>query len=108
MRALSPEQWAQLVAEYESSNEVPQKEFVARHDVSINTFRFWLYKLRQQKKSHHDSATRFLPVEVVASPAPKARGGGDAVELQLRSGATLRFEVGTDPRYLAALIAALG
>src|SRR4051794_7528586 len=107
MRALSPEHWKQLVTEYESSDE-PQNEFVARHDVSINTFRFWLYKSRQQKKSHHDSTTRFVPVEIVASPAPEARGRAEAMELQLRSGATLRFPVGTDTRYLAELIAALG
>jgi hypothetical protein len=108
MRQLGPDEWKQLIAEYESV-EVDQKEFVAKHDLSINTFRFWLYKLRKQKKSQYDSAARFLPVTVVASPAPKARERDDAdlIEVVHRS-VTVRFAVGTNTRYIAQLLAALG
>ena len=108
MRRLEPQEWKRLVSEYESSGE-SQKEFVARHDLSLNTFHFWLYKLRKQKKSESESQRRFLPIEVIASPASLTRGAvPDAVELLLRSGTSVRFPVGTNVRYLAELLSALG
>lgn len=98
----------ELLKEFESS-ELTQKEFVAKHDVPLGTFQFWLYKKAKQKKLESNSARKFLPVEVVASPVPLARAGGrDVVEASLRSGVTMRFAVGTDTRYLAELLAALG
>lgn len=108
MRRPGHDEWVKLISEYESCG-LQQKEFAAKHDVSINTFRFWLYKLKKEKKSHHDSSPRFLPVEVISVAAPKARQQGAALlEADLRSGLTVRFPVGTDTGYLAELLAALG
>ena len=90
--------------EFETSG-LMQKEFVAKHDLSFSTFQYWLYKKRKMTDS--GSSPRFLPVEVVTVAAPEARQG-NAVEAALRSGVVLRFPVGTDTRYLAELLAALG
>ena len=111
MRPAGPDDWRKLIAEFEGSG-LSHKDFVAKHDVSLGSFQFWLYKVRRLKRSilgsesESDSGPRFLPVEVVASPALKARAG--VVEAALRSGVVLRFVVGTDTRYLAELFAALG
>lgn len=109
MRRPGIEEWLRLIAEYEKS-ELTQKEFAAKHDVSLSTLQYHLYK-RGKQHSNFDVNTgpRFLPVEVVASAAPKARPGGEApIEVAVRTGAILRFEVGTDTRYLAELLAAIG
>lgn len=94
------------MAEYEASG-LQQKDFCARHDVSLNTLQYWLYRRSKKSGSESGSMTKFLPVTVVASPALKARGDG-AIEVALPSRVLLRFPVGTDSRYLAELIAALG
>ncbi|MGO8969016.1 MAG: IS66 family insertion sequence element accessory protein TnpA [Myxococcaceae bacterium] len=105
-RRPGPAEWEMLLAEYKQSG-LTQKEFVAKHDLALGTFQFWLYK-QSKRKSALDSNSRaaFLPVQVVASPAPKARLGG-AVEVALEGGPTIRFTVGTDPRYVALLARAL-
>ena len=107
MRRPGADEWIQLIEEYRGSG-LQQKEFCAKHDLSINTLRFWLYK-RSKSRSESDSkpAPTFLPVEVVASPAPQARAG-KIIEVALRSGALVRFSTGTDTRYLAELLAAIG
>lgn len=109
MRRLGRDEWQKLIAEFEGSG-LQQKEFVAKHDVSIATFQFHLYKSRRSSSIRNsESSQRFLPVEVVASPALKTRDGGETlVEANLRSGTVVRFVVGTDTRYLAELLSALG
>ena len=113
MRRPGPDEWNRLIAEYESSG-LSHKDFIAKHDIAMGTFQFWLYRVRKSRKirtseSESDSRPRFLPIEVVASPAV-TRAGGDVefIELGLRSGTTVRFSVGTNVRYLAELFAALG
>jgi hypothetical protein len=110
MRRLGREQWKELVAEYEAGG-FAQKEIAAKHDVSLATFQFHLYKTRKERRSirSSESLPTFLPVTVVASPALKARGReATLLEAMFRSGVGLRFAVGTDTRYLAELFAALG
>ena len=111
MRRPSGEEWKRLIAEYETSG-LSHKDFTAKHELPLSTFQFWLYGTRKKQRtrtseSDSDTGPRFLPLEVVASPA-LARDGGDVVELALRSGTTVRFPVGTDTNYVAALLAALG
>jgi hypothetical protein len=105
-RRPGPAEWETLLAEYKQSG-LTQKEFVAKHDVPLSSLQFWLYK-QKKTKSVLDSNSRaaFLPVQVVASPAPKARGSG-AVEVTLEDGLTIRIDVGTDPKYVALLVHAL-
>jgi hypothetical protein len=106
MRRPGPDEWAKLISEYDRGG-FTQKEFVAKYDVSLGTFQYWLYKrAKLASKIDVNSAPRFLPVEVVASPATQSRDG--VIEVALRSGVALRFAVGTDTRYLAELIASLG
>lgn len=98
-----------MVSEYERSG-LQQKEFVAKHEVSLSSFQYWLYK-RNKSDSNFDvkSRQRFLPVEVVGSPAPAARVTSERlVELAIRGALVLRFTVGTDAQYVAELVAALG
>ena len=88
------------MAEYDGSTET-QEAFCEAHDVPLGTFRYWRYKLAKQRP------TRFLPVEVVGSPAPVARAGA-LVEVAVPGGGpVLRFEVGTDAQYVAELVSAI-
>ena len=104
-RRLGASEWESLIAEYRQSG-LSQKEFVAKHDVSLSTLQFWLYKQSKRKSvSDSNSSPAFVPIEVVASAAPKARAGG-AVEIAV-DGLTLRVAVGTDPKWLAQLLRAL-
>jgi len=108
MRFPSPEEWLGLVAEFKSSG-LQQKEFCGKHNLSVSTFQYWLYRKTKRVQVESESSPRFLPVTVVASPASQTRGGrGGVLEASLRSGVLLRFTVGTDTRYLAELFAALG
>ncbi len=107
MRFPSPAEWPQLIEEFRRSG-LSQKEFVAKHDISFSTFQYWLYTKLRRVSSSSASSPKFLPVEVVASAAPKARRQGDLVEVATASGVVLRFLVGTDTRYVAELLAALG
>lgn len=110
MRRPGPDEWKQLIADFEASG-LQQKEFVAKHDLSLGTFQYWLYKKSKRAsvrlaESEGKLRAGFLPVEVVASPAPQARAGH--LEVALPGGLLLRFPVGTDTVYLAHLLAALG
>lgn len=102
MTKLGREQWEKLVEELKTSG-LTQDAFAARHGVSVNTLQFWIYKLRREEK-----APRFVPVHVVASSAPARRSEAGWLELATRSGHLLRFAEGTDPKYLAAVLAELG
>ncbi len=107
MRRPGPEEWLKRIEEFRASG-LQQKEFCARHDLSLSTLQFWLYqKSRRGSGSESKSMPTFLPIEVVASPAPQARAG-EFVEVALRSGAVVRFSTGIDIRYIAELVAALG
>ena len=97
-------EWVKLIEDFEKSGS-SLDDFAAKLGVKPSTLQFWFYKLRKQASR----APRFLPVDVVASAAPKARQAmSEQMELALASGALLRFCVGTDVRYLAQVIAALG
>ena len=110
MRTPGAEEWKQLIATYELSG-MSQKDFVARHQLSFNTFQYWLYRKTKQVRSESGSEQKFLPVELIPSPALLARetptpSTVGLVEVEL-SGLRLRFEAGTSTRYVAELIGAL-
>ena len=106
MRYPTPTEWLKLVEEFRVG-DLEQKEFVAKHNVYLSTFRYWLYRKAKHFQIESNSSPKFLPVTVVASPALKARVGSEVL-VELRDGMKIRFEVGTDTRYLAELLAALG
>jgi hypothetical protein len=122
------ERWTRLVADFEAS-DLTQREFATERGVSFSNLRNWIYRLRKEsrplvpepakvsgqapERGAVAEGSRLLPVRVVASAAKPRRAAhasplGDALlELALPSGARLRFPVGTDPKYLRALAAAL-
>ncbi|MEW5743673.1 MAG: IS66 family insertion sequence element accessory protein TnpB [Myxococcota bacterium] len=108
MRYPTPNEWLKLVEEFRKS-DLQQKEFAAKHDVSLNTLRYWLYKRTKLVQLESKPETKFLPVEVVASAAPVARRQQPPeMVVALSRGVALRFPVGTDTEYVAELVAALG
>jgi hypothetical protein len=109
MRRPGADEWKQLVEELPASG-LSQKEFCSKHDINLSTLQYWLY-VRNKRRSGSKSglSAKFLPIEVVASPASSTRAGAhDFIELGLRNGTLVRFVVGTDVRYLAELLSALG
>lgn len=105
-RRPSSEEWIALLAEFEQSG-LQQKEFCAKHDLSIAAFQYWMYR---KAKKHSESAAKisesFLPFEVVGSAAPGARPGA-AIEIALAGGVLVRLPAGTEPRYVGELLRAL-
>ena len=115
--------WSRLVSDWEST-DLSQPKFARERGISVHALRYWLYRFRSEAKAAVLSQPqaekpsvpptakeelRLLPVRAVAS-APKARqpiASREFLELVLPSGACLRFHVGTDPRYLRALVAVL-
>ena len=101
---MAQHEWKRLLRELERSG-LSQREFAERRGVSVHTLRYWIYRSRAEQQPERRPPP-LLPVRVVPSPAPVARGG--EVELILPGGCLLRFATGTDPAYVAALIRALG
>ena len=95
-----------MVARYERSGQ-SQARFTTEAGVAIAAFRYWLYRLRRERtavttvgRSRGSDEVRLVPVEVRQSPA---RG-----RLDLRTaGLRVLMPVGTDPRYVAHVAAAL-
>src|SRR5260370_13933194 len=97
MRRPGCEEWKKLIAEFQQSG-MSQKEFIAKHDVNLSTFQYWLYK-RSKLNSKFDvnSSPRFLPVEVVGLPASSTRVEAAGIEAPLPKGGLRRFSLGRDP-----------
>jgi hypothetical protein len=77
-----------------------------KRGVKLVTLQNWLYRLRREGRGGKD-APRILPVRVVASTAPTARRsdeGAGVLEIVLPSGVRLRFPMGTDGEYVAAIV----
>ena len=94
--------WTKVIEEFESSqaNET-HEEFAARRGVEKTTFQRWLYAFRKQHRRRTPPAVRLLPVRVEGAQAEPP------ISLDLGGGLGLRIQVGTDPSYVAALVAAL-
>lgn len=112
MRSPGPDEWMKLIAAYETSG-LQQKDFAAKHDVSVNTLQYWLYKRSKRVGSQSDSESgsrqKFLPVEVVPSPALSARDKQpvSGVVVELPSGVRVHLSSDVPARYVAELLAGL-
>lgn len=108
MRRPGPDEWLKLVSEYETSG-LQQKDFCAKHDVSLNTLQYWLYRRPKKSGSESGPTTKFLPVEVVPSPALAARGQQptSGVMVELPSGVRIHLSSDVPARYVAELLAGL-
>ena len=106
-RRPSPEEWIALLAEFEQSG-LQQKEFCAKHDLSLAAFQYWMYrKSKKRSESAAKISDSFLPIEVLGSAAPVARPGGAVVEIALTGGIVVRLPAGTEPHYVGELLRAL-
>lgn len=94
----SAQDWQGLVAGWRKSGESAEV-FSARHGIRAKTLAWWSSELKRRGSKR--SAAALVPVEVVHGP-----GLDCAVELALGR-ATLRFERGAAPRYVAAVTRAL-
>jgi hypothetical protein len=109
MRRPGHDEWVNLIAEYESGG-LTQKEFVEKHALPFHTFQYWLYRKSKKHSVESGPTTKFLPVQVVESTAPKARGDEAAtapIEVELPSGVRVRLASGTSARYVGELVAVL-
>jgi sirohydrochlorin ferrochelatase len=98
--------WSSVVARYERSGQ-SQAMFTTEAGVAVAAFRYWLYRLRRERTavtmaghSRGSDEVRLVPVEVRQSPAEG--------RLDLRTaGLRVLMPIGTDPRYVAHVVAAL-
>jgi hypothetical protein len=97
-----------LVSEYEASG-LQQKDFCAKHDVSLSTLQYWLYKRTKRSGSESNSTTTFHPVELVPSTALAARREPptSGVLVELPSGVRVHLSSDVPARYVAELLAGL-
>jgi len=93
--------WERACGEVERGATV--SEVARRLGVRAGTLSWWRWNLRRQEpEPRRKKRTAFLPVVVAEPTHPTAT----AVEVEA-SGVRLRVEVGTDIRYVAALVAAI-
>jgi hypothetical protein len=94
--------WNKLVEEFEAGQGVEtHDEFAARRGVEKATFQKWLYGLRKEHRSPASQAVRLLPVHLEGTSSTHS------ILVELSGGLGLRVHAGTDPSYVAALVAAL-
>jgi hypothetical protein len=94
--------WTKVIDEFEEAPGETHAEFAARQGVEKTTFQRWLYLLRSERAVRPAApAVRMLPVEVAVGPNEQV------VLVELGSGLGVRVTTGTDPSYVAALVAAL-
>jgi len=98
--------WVATVAEFERS-KLTQEEFARQRGLPVTTLRTWIYKLRREQQA----SVSLVPVRVVASTAPAARGTAAAsseLEIELKTGVRLRLSTAVDLDYVVALAQRLG
>ncbi len=101
----SPAEWASIVSDWKKSGQ-SHAAFASERRLALKTLQSWIYRLRDQKKAAH----RFLPIEVIATPTPAVAAPTKHeahIEIALTSGACIRFGVGTDVHYVAAVVSAV-
>jgi hypothetical protein len=97
--------WVTTVDEFERS-KLTQEGFARQRGIAVTTLRTWIYKLRRERKAR----VSWVPVRVVASTAPAARGpaAGGEIEIELKTGVRLRLSTSVDLDYVTALAQRLG
>jgi hypothetical protein len=94
--------WTRVIEEFEGSQSgETHEEFAARRGVEKATFQRWLYALRDEHRQRASAAVRLLPVRLEGMQTEHT------ISVELAGGLGLRVQVGTDPSYVAALVAAL-
>ena len=83
--------------------------FAANHKVGLAALQYWICKLRREaagaKRQSASSELRLVPVRVDGQAAGGASERAGRVEIRF-GGLSIRVPLGTDPRYLASVVAA--
>lgn len=95
----SREFWEGVVAAAESGTGT-RREIARRFGVGLPALGYWLAKVRRER-GQHSTSLRLLPVRVAGA------GDSAAIQIALDGNVALRFQAGTDPDYLAALVRAI-
>jgi len=99
-RRLGRRRWKSLVAGFEQSG-LSQAEYARRKGVNVNTFRQWLYRLRDEVDGQGDvpeGGVEFIEVCGVSSQR-------DAAAVRIRLGAmTLEFDEPPSPQWVVGLL----
>ena len=101
--------WTDVVSRYERAGQ-PRKVFAANHKVGLAALQYWICKLRREAEGARrppaaaSSELRLVPVRVDGQAAVASERAG-RVEIRF-GGLSIRVPLGTDPRYLASVVAA--
>ncbi len=96
------EQWAALVTAFEQTNQQASR-FCASRGIRAKTFAWWRWRLRETSpRSRNRDDVKLLPVAVVEREA-----SSDARVVLSFADVEIRFDLGADVNYVAALVARL-
>jgi|HubBroStandDraft_1064217.scaffolds.fasta_scaffold423244_1 hypothetical protein len=100
-------EWESLITELETSGQSVAR-FSARRGLKPRTLQWWRWNLdRTEPLTRHAKAcVRLIPVDVIEPAATADMGNRAPIEISLGDVA-VRVAVGTEPAYVASLIAAL-
>lgn len=92
--------WERTIVDFERSGAT-HAVFAQRAGVTLGALRHWLYKLRRERSPRGaGTSVRLVPIEITNTSAP------DLLEIGIGA-AIVRFRAGTDPAYIARLVAQL-
>ena len=98
--------WAAIITALDASGENVER-YCARRRIKRRTLQWWRWNLgREGVAPARASSVQLIPVDVVESARNADGGSLSAIELSLGDLA-MRFRVGTEPEYVASLVAAL-
>ena len=99
-------EWAAIITALDASGQ-SVKRFCARRRIKPSTLQWWRWNLeRGGRASPERGSVKLIPVDVVESAVPADGDNPRTIEVSLGDVA-LRFVVGTEPGYVASLLAAL-
>ena len=99
--------WEAIISAYEKSSDT-QKEFARKRQIKISTLRYWLYKLRMERREEAGTQVDFVEITphqtfTATTPhRPLAQGCSISV-----GSAVVELQELPDPRWLAALFFAM-
>ena len=103
----TPEQWAELVQDYEASGQ-SKRAFCAERGIGQSTLRYWRRRLEQrsgQAQVAVSQGPRLVPVDLIEEQAPLAAGSG--VTILTGGGVRIEVERHFDAGVLRGVVAAL-
>jgi hypothetical protein len=102
--------WNAILNDFRRSG-LTQAQFCRRRDISLASFRYHFYKPNSSKPTPSDDRTsagahnHFLPVTILADPAPSTAASQPHLELVLANGRRIAVTPGFDDQTLRRLIA---